>query len=391
MHCLRFLRRLAARHLAIGLVALLPALALAADLIAGPDGHPMSLQQALMAARDGDTVGVLPGEYRGQVALIQHKRLTIRGLGKRPVFLADGKNAEGKAIFVIRDGDITVENIEFRGARASDANGAGIRFEKGRLTVRRCAFFDNENGILTANFGDAELEIHDSEFGRAPPVIGGLHHLLYIGRIARATITGSRFHQGFEGHLIKSRARETHIAYNFVHDGPTGRASYQIDLPNGGLATLIGNVIGQGAKADNPVVVAYGAEGRAWERNRLTLVHNTLINDRLLPAWFLRVWRDRLPDDTEVRAVNNLTVGPGIFTFGASGEFSGNFPALASALVDADTLAFELKHGSIWRARGTDPRRVGGRDLSPTAEFDFPVGTRPLPALTSWSPGAFQR
>ncbi|MDP3086028.1 MAG: right-handed parallel beta-helix repeat-containing protein [Rubrivivax sp.] len=372
-------------------LALCPWQAIAADLIAGPDGQPMSLQQALTAARDGDVIGLLPGEYRGQVALIQHKQLTLRGLGKRPVFVADGKIAEGKAILVIRDGDITIENIEFRGARASDANGAGIRFEKGRLTVRRSAFFDNENGILTANDGAAEMTIEDSEFGQAPQVVGGLHHLLYVGRIARVTITGSRFHQGFEGHLIKSRARETRIAYNLIHDGPNGRASYQVDIPNGGIATLIGNVIGQGGMAENPVVVAYGAEGRAWDRNVLALSHNTFINRRWLPAWFLRVWRDRLPEATEVRAVNNLSVGPGIFTLGVAGEFSGNFPALGSSLIGADTLAFELARDSIWVGRGADPRHIGGQDLSPRAEFAFPIGTRALAPLTRWSPGAFQR
>ena len=43
-----------------------------------------------------------------------------------------------------------IENIEFRGVRVADRNGAGIRFETGRLHVLRCAFFDNENGLLAA-------------------------------------------------------------------------------------------------------------------------------------------------------------------------------------------------------------------------------------------------
>jgi hypothetical protein len=55
----------------------------------------------------------------------------IRGVGQRPVMLADGKSAEGKAIWVVRGGKIRIENIEFRGARVDSLNGAAIRFEKG--------------------------------------------------------------------------------------------------------------------------------------------------------------------------------------------------------------------------------------------------------------------
>jgi hypothetical protein len=363
----------------------------AESIVVGPGGQPLGLRDAVQRARDGDTIELLPGEYRGEVVVIEQKRLTLRGLGKRPVLLADGKIAEGKAILVVRDGEVTVDNIEFRGARAPDANGAGIRFEKGRLKVLRSAFFDNENAILTANFEDAELEIVDSEFGNAPRVVGGLHHLLYAGRIAKLTVTGSRFHTGFEGHLIKSRARETRLAYNLINDGPQGRASYEVDLPNGGLATLIGNIIGQSPGTENPVVVSYGAEGRGWDRNVLLMSHNTLLNDGLLPAWFLRVFRDRLPATAAVHAVNNLTVGLGVFTLGASGQFDGNYPALRDMLVDADTFGYDLDGWSRLRGRGVDPTRYAGQDLSPKAEFTMPVGTRPLPPLTGWNPGAMQR
>jgi hypothetical protein len=175
-----------------------------------------------------------------------------------------------KAIVVVRGGDITIENLEFRGARADDANGAGIRHETGKLTVRNCLFLDNENGILTGNDANAELVVEDSEFGLAPRVEGGLHHLLYVGRIGRFSIRGSRFYSGHEGHLIKSRARENRITYNLIYDGDEGQASYEIDLPNAGLAWIIGNVIGQGPNGQNPVMVAYGSEQRPGRRTVCT-------------------------------------------------------------------------------------------------------------------------
>jgi len=374
--------------LILGLWLALPAFA--ETLIVGPDGAPMGFVQALAAARDGDVIEVMPGLYKGAVGVITQKQLTIRGLGERPVFDADGHHAEGKAIWVIRDGDITIENIEFRGARVPDANGAGIRFEKGRLLLRRCRFVDNQNGLLTANFDDAELKIVDSEFSQAVRQVGSLPHLLYIGRIARAEITGSRFHQGFEGHLIKSRARINHIAYNLIVDGPGGGASYEVDLPNGGDATLIGNLIGQSRDTQNPVMVAYGAEGRVWERNHLLMSHNTLVSNFPL-TWFLRSWPDKLGPDTQIRAVNNLTVGTGIFTLGSSGDFDGNWPSTAGSLVDPMLLDFELQPDSWLRGRAEDPRTLAGEAAVPRAEFVLPIGTRALKPPAAWSPGALQR
>jgi len=361
-------------------------------LLVGPDGAPLSLQQAVQTARDGDTIELLPGEYKGQHLLIENRRLAFRGVGKRPLIQGGGKVGETRALWTVRGGDITIENIEFRGARASDTDGAGVRQEGGRLTVIGCAFYDNEHGIFAINDPAAEIEVQRSMFGLAPKVEGGLHHLLSVGRIGKLTVTGSRFQQGFEGHMIRSRARESLIAYNFIHDGQRGGASYEIDLPAGGLATVLGNVIGQGADSQNRVMVAYGSEGQAWELNKLLLAHNTFINYKATPAWFLRVWKDRLGADTEIVAINNLLVGPGIFWLGASGRFEGNRPATLGMLRDAETYAFELPPDSIWRYSGIDPRNVSGRNLAPQAEFDWPVGVRLLsPQRSTWAPGAFQR
>lgn len=385
-HC----TRLAAQVLLAWLVGSLP---VAAEThVVGPDGLPAAFADALRRARDGDVIDMLPGEYRGVVGVIGQKKLTIRGVGARPVFLADGKVAEGKAILVVRNGDIVLDNLEFRGARAADANGAGVRFEKGRLQVRRCAFLDNQMGLLTANFGDAELDIVDSEFGLAPESAGGLTHLLYVGRIGRFSVRGSHFHRGASGHLIKSRARESFIAYNMVRDGPAGRASYEVDLPNGGVATLVGNVIAQSAGSDNPVVVSFGEEGRGWERNALYMVHNTLINEGWKPAWFLRVDRDKVPNIASVRAVNNLLVGLGTFSLPNAVDFAGNWPATPGMLRDAATLAFELPPESWLRGRGVNPRDLVAAELLPQAEFEWPVGTVPIGLdRAAWSPGAYQR
>ncbi len=380
---------------ALGLVLGLGGLpALGAEvLVVGPEGAPMALADAVIKAQDGDTIELLPGEYRGAL-VIEQRRLTLRGAGggKSPLVQGDGKPGAARGLWTVRGGEVTIENIEFRGARANDGGGAGVRQEGGRLTVRGCNFFDNEHGLLAVNDPKAELHIENSVFGMAPKVVGGLYHVLNVGRIGKFSVSGSRFQQGFEGHLIRTRARENLIAYNFIHDGVRGGASYEVEIANAGLATVIGNVIAQGADTQNPVVVAYGTESGTWDRNALYLAHNTLINYGWTPAWFLRSNTGHLAQGAEVHVVNNLVVGPGIFWLGAAGHFDGNRHATAGMLRDIETYGFELPPGSIWRNSGVDPRRIGDQDLSPKAEFKWPVGIESLPAgREQWTPGAYQR
>ena len=361
----------------------------ATSWVVGPGGMPMALAAAVMQAADGDTIELTPGEYRGTL-FIENRRLTLRGSG--PVVVkGDDKPGDIKALWTVRGGDVLIEGVEFRGARAKDGSGAGVRQEGGKLTLRKALFYDNEHGVLATNDDKAELLIESSIFGRAPKVVGGLHHLLNIGRIGKLSITGSRFQQGFEGHLIRSRAREAVISYNFIHDGVRGGASYEIELAAGGLATVIGNVIGQGVDGQNPVLLAYGTEGRAWDRNELYVAHNTFVHYGWLPAWFMRVFDDRVGADTKVFAVNNLLVGPGVFWLAASGDFAGNRHATRGMLQDIWTNGLELPPGAMWRGSGVDPKRINGRDLSPKAEFEWPVGTRAIAPLTNWTPGAYQR
>jgi hypothetical protein len=390
---LALLRRLAVSCLPalVAAATALPAFAQSTWLV-GPAGAPLALEDAVAQAKDGDTIELLPGDYGGGLVL-ENRRLTLRGVpGTVPVIKGEARPGPAKGLWIVRGGQVTLRNLEFRGARSTDGSGAGVRQEGGELLIDHCTFFDNEHGLLAVNDEKAQLRIESSVFGLAPRVVGGLHHLLNVGRIARLSVAGSRFQQGFEGHLIKTRARENLIIYNFIHDGQRGGASYEIDIANAGLATVIGNVIGQGADGQNPVMVAYGSEDRAWDRNSLVVAHNTFINWGWTPSWVLRVFKDHLPPDTPVQGINNLIVGGGVFGWGASGEFAGNRHATRGMLRDAATYAFELAPGSLWRGSGVDPRNIDGRDLSPKAEYEWPVGTRKLPeGASSWTPGAYQR
>lgn len=361
----------------------------AATLRVGPNEEIRSIAEAAGLARVGDTVEIMSGTYRGDVTVWSQRALKIRGIGNRPILEAWGKSAEGKAIWVIRDGDFTIENIEFRNARVPDGNGAGIRFERGSLTVANCKFANNQMGLLSSNDPEARLTIIDSEFSDAPRTGGRLHHLLYVGRIARFVLQGSHLHGGFRGHLVKSRARETDIRYNLINDGPGGEASYEVEMPDGGDAILVGNIIAQSAGSQNPIVVAYGAEGTIWPVNRLVMSHNTLVNESVRPAWFARVWQDPDRKDVTVVTRNNLTVGFGAFTLALHGDHSGNLPLLLGRM-DPDKLDFALDANSWLRGLVTAPIDDSARSLLPIAEFRLPAGTRQLPPPASWAPGAIQ-
>lgn len=360
-----------------------------ATMIVGSQEKITTITEAAKLAKDGDVIEIRSGDYRGQPAVWSQNNLTIRGTGKRPVMLADGKSAEGKAIWVVRGDHVRIENIEFRGARVADFNGAGIRFESGHLVVYRCGFFDNETGILTANRADMTLEVTDSEFGAAPETGGALHHLLYVGGIARFELTGSRFERGYLGHLVKSRARENHVRYNFLVDGESGRASYELEFPNGGLAYVVGNVIGQSAKTDNPAIVSYGAEGPRWSDNALYMAHNTLINDHH-SGDFLKIWSEKFPSGLETWVINNLTVGYGDLNKPAYGRFEGNASALVRELQTHGGAPARLASNSPLRGSVRVPGQARGVDLLPGAEFVFPAGSRPLAHGSALAPGALQ-
>ena len=367
----------------------LPTLAYAHEIYVGPGGTARTIAEASQIAKDGDTVEIGPGEWIGDVAVWQQKALTIRGSRKRTALIAAGKLAEGKAIWVIRDGSYLIEDIEFRGARVPDGNGAGIRFEAGKLRVKNCAFIDNQNGILTGNNPTAELAIENSLFADAPAQFDSLPHLLYVGRISRLSITGSRFHAGHIGHLIKSRASETELRYNLIVDGPKGQASYEVDLPNGGMAILLGNVIVQSQFTANPVMVSFGAEGNAWEKSRLILSHNTMISESRKPVWFIRAWRHRLPPSARIDTINNLFSGVGLFDYGLSGVSKGNWLVFSRTFAGREVLDFRLDMDSWLRGRSGEPV-IDGVKFSPEAEFSFPLGIRKIEIADQLTPGAFQ-
>lgn len=271
----------------------------------GPDRAIKTIAAAAYLTRAGATIHVDAGDYPGDVAVWLHDNVTIRAVGGRVRLLAQGAAAEGKAIWVVRAKGVRVEGFDFVGARVADKNGAGIRLERGTLAVWDCSFTDNENGILTSNDPQVELEVVNSEFGYNGHGDGQSHNL-YAGSIARLSVTGSYSHHARVGHLLKSRAAESRIVDNRLIDGEDGTASYELEFPNGGIAYVVGNTIAQSTHTENAHLIAFGAEGYKWPRNSLYLANNTLVNP-LPNGVYLKV----APGADAVQTIDNVLVGYG--------------------------------------------------------------------------------
>ena len=272
----------------------------------GPFEAIKTIAAASYSARAGATIHVDAGDYRADVTVWQKDNITIRAVGGRVRLLADGAAAEGKAIWVVRAKGMRVEGFDFVGARVPDKNGAGIRLERGTLLVQDCSFTDNENGILTSNDPQVELEVVNSEFGYNGYGDGQSHNL-YAGSIARLSVTGSYSHHARVGHLLKSRAAESHIVNNRLIDGDDGTASYELEFPNGGIAYVVGNTIAQSTRTENAHLISFGAEGyNKWPRSSLYLANNRLVNP-VPHGVLLRV----MPGADAVQTIDNVVVGYG--------------------------------------------------------------------------------
>lgn len=336
----------------------------------GPQEALLSIAAAAKLARSGDTVEVQAGTYRGDVAVWSQKQLTIRAVGGRVRLIADGRSAQGKAIWVIRNGDFDISGFDFVGAKVADKNGAGIRFEGGRLRVAHCLFWGNQNGILTiGSQPDSQLEVVSSEFGYNGDGDGQSHNI-YVGRIGRFSITGSYLHHADTGHLLKSRAAVNEVLYNRLTDEEGGRASYEMDFPNGGVVRLVGNLVQQGRRTENSVMVSFGAEGLVHPRNTLELASNTLVNDHPHGGTFVRA----APGTERVLLANNLLAGRGGLQIPMEHADFNSRTADWSAFVQPARYDYRLSDRGMALAYQSGPAEAA----VPSAQYVHPLQVRRL-------------
>lgn len=235
-----------------------------------------SLQAAVDSIGDAEgTILIAPGTYRQcavQTSGIIAFRAAIPG---QSIF--DTKTCEGKAAFVVRGQAAHVDGIVFQNMRVPDANGAGIRLEKGNLTVTRSIFRNSEQGILTAEDKTGEISIDQSSFSGLGRCDRGLScaHSIYIGGYGTLSVTKSRFERGNGGHYVKSRAARVTLTDNAFDDSRGRETNYMIDLPNGASGTIARNIFVQGASKENySAFITVAPEGRTQSSAGLSINAN---------------------------------------------------------------------------------------------------------------------
>jgi hypothetical protein len=285
-----------------------------------------TVSAAITGSNAGDLIDIPAGLYVDTFPKITHD-LTLEAVGGL-AHLESPTPTDGEAILVT-DANVTVDGLELCGAVVSSGNGAGIREESGSLTVLNSYIHDNQDGILTSGvLAGATLTIDHTEFSHNGAGDGQTHNL-YAGQLDLVDITNSYFTDVVAGHEIKSRALDTIIENNRIQDGPSGTSSYDIDLPNGNVATIENNVIEKGANSDNQALIHFGGEVSPVAANSsLTITGNTIIDDKQSTPFVFD--QANLPNGNIVvptvtgNTFYGLPGGVGQVVQGASGDYTVN-------------------------------------------------------------------
>lgn len=357
------------RSLLLLLPVLLMTPVMAAVRSVGP-GQPYAKPcQAFAAAQDGDVIEIdAAGNYDGDVCVIYRNNLTIRGINGRARIDAAGMYAQGKGIWVVAGDNVTVENIEFSGARVPDRNGAGIRLDSGNLTVRNCVFHHNETGILGGFYGKVLIEhseFYDNGYG------DGQSHNIYLNAgVAEFTLRYSASRRAIVGHLVKSRAAKNYILYNRLTQ-ESGSGSYEIDLPSGGAAYVIGNILQQGDTTQNRSMISYGMEGlRTDVEHGLYVVNNTFVSTRSAGATFVQIVSSFT---TPAVIRNNIFSGYGIVTTQSNALLAGNVTSGDMGFLDPAQFDYRISSLSAAMNAGVDPGSAAGFPLRPVMQYKHPL------------------
>lgn len=218
-----------------------------------------TLQEAVNAIGGGaGTIRIAPGRY-GECAVQEAGRVAYVA-ERRGEAVFDGGACEGKATLVLRGKAARVDGLVFTRVRVPDGNGAGIRLQDGDLDVSYTLFSDGESGILSHNGPPGSIRVDRSTFtglGEGDGV-----HSIYIGHYGSLRVTNSRFERGRGGHYLKSRAPRIEVLDNSFDDSRGRRTNYLIDVSNGAVGRIAGNVFVHGTGKENySTMISVAPEG----------------------------------------------------------------------------------------------------------------------------------
>lgn len=352
----------------------------------GPSHTHTTINAAANAIGNNTIVEIDAGTYVDDISRWTRNNVVIRGVGGRAHLRADNiipNNVNGKGIWVTQGSNIRVENIEFSGSRVPDENGAGIRAEGNNLSICNSYFHNNENGILGEAYGIMLIEF--SEFNYNGLGEYGRTHNLYITSGNTLVFRYNYSHHAYIGHNLKTRAAENYIFYNRIMDEATGNSSYAVDIPNGGLSYLVGNLLQQGPNTDNSAMVSYGVEGYSTGRIRnLYAINNTMVNDYNGGRFF-----SIQSGATTLKMVNNIFARGGTTPSGA--EVTNNLVTSNPNVVDISNYDYQLTATSSGALNaGINPGTGDDLSLTPLYEYVHPRQYRVRPVVGALDIGAYE-
>jgi hypothetical protein len=220
---------------------------------------------------------------------------------------------------------------------------------------------------------------------------------MYVSNPAATSSFVLRFsysHDANTGHEVKSRAQVNYILYNRLADEATGNASYGLDISNGGLTYIIGNVIQKGPNAQNGNSIAYAEEGASNPIQKVYIANNTIVNSypNADNRWALLLGSGV----TEAEMANNLIVGIPSSSHVADGASASvlheqhDIITNSPGFHDEAARSYYLTAASPAVDAGIDPGSANGYPLTPRYEFQFPVSDVVRPVSRALDAGAYE-
>jgi hypothetical protein len=213
------------------------------------------LGQAIALAPPNTTISLAPGAWR-EAVVIDRPGLTLIGAGaERTRIDCTGQPlARGKACIVVAAPGVVIERLSIEGAVLPQSdNGACIRNEANiALTLRfiRCAH--SQEGLLSAG---GRILIEDSTF--LDNGWNGFTHNIYLSGACEAVVRRTEIRGARVGHELKSRCARLLVEESTLVVVHGSRA---LDVPDGGMVTVRGGRIVQGADTDNADIVGFTPE-----------------------------------------------------------------------------------------------------------------------------------
>ena len=297
-------------------------------IVQNADGSkPRTFEHAADAAsnvKEGQTIRILKNSYGGwrEGLAIKANNVTITG---DPGAALYGTVIDGVGLIAGYGNDLKVENLEIFNVHG-DGSASAIRFLGKNFTGRNLRIHDCDMGFLSA--GDNGVitfeDVVISECGGS----GGQAHNIYVSSSGRGTASQFIFRRSKslqavgQGHLLKSRALATTVE-SCILAMQAADSSRCIDISDGGVVVIRGNVIQQGPKSDNEDIIGIALElsgehlPSGWSRQNSTIIEsNVIISD--LAGSSVGLVHTRSPNPVAVKG--NEIVIPG-----RNGKFSLRF------------------------------------------------------------------